>query len=151
MIKYRWHIKDADREAALIKALPGFMEILQHTADAEMSDDSDHINLERDLGRRDMRGDWHLCLDKAEVVDHGVPYDPNRWNKWPDVEPPMLELMRIRYIRGPEGSEIHSAAIFKGTHWETEDESGLWIDEDDLQTLVYRPFMNHGESDEVNK
>lgn len=64
---------------------------------------------------------------QADEVEEVREYDPNRWNEWPDVEPPRHKLLRTEILTEridwdtpePRGgqSRFKGSGIFDGTEW----------------------------------
>lgn len=89
----RYELKEADRQKALEKALPGFTLELQRACKNEFADPFDHVNITNE------EGGWSLHLHKI-LIKEVISYDPNAWNNYPEVTPPEDVLMRVECKNG---------------------------------------------------
>ena len=82
------------------------------------------------MGRR-----FTISFENDEL--EGVPeYNPNRWNRFPDVTPPKGVWMRL-VISSPEGASRHCAR-FLHNHWG--DYSGKEIPIGRYETAIFMPW-----------
>lgn len=92
-MKYR--LKDKELQETLEKAFPDFNERFQKSAEDQIDDNTDHIL----ISSKECccsRYRWQLRFEKDEI-EKFKEYNPREWNKWPEVEPPDNEPMRIEY------------------------------------------------------
>lgn len=82
----RYELNDKKRQAALEKVFPGFGRALQVACKNEFDDEFSHVcvQLNRD---GDVFYDDEVCVKKSAIRAKRV-YDPNAWNKYPEVTPP---------------------------------------------------------------
>lgn len=83
-----------------------------------------------------------LTADIEEVI----PFDPNAWNEWPNVQPPAHVLMRVEILTqrfdqdGPEPRggrpRFRGCAKFDGHYWDFRDMAHLSSGE----TVRFRPW-----------
>lgn len=96
----RYELKDKERQAALEKALPVFKKMLQHACENHRPEYFDeHKSVAVFYSTVDGTwgsGEWMIELptDDIEVIKE---YDPNKWNNYPEVTPPVGVPMRIEY------------------------------------------------------
>lgn len=91
----RYELKDSGRQAALEKALPGFEEALQNSCKNQFNDPTNFVN----VAIRNDKGVGYeclICIQKNAILVKGT-YDPNKWNNYPGVTPPIGVPMRIEY------------------------------------------------------
>ena len=91
----RYELKDKERQAALEKALPGFTEALQTAYKSQLNDLTDFVNISISIGEGGFSGCIVSIQKNAILVKEA--YDPNHWNNYPAVEPPIGVPMRIEY------------------------------------------------------
>lgn len=113
-------LKDKERQAALEKALPGFTEALKRAY--EYSEDGLKGNSRMVSSRfaenpEPFNWEWAISLPTAdlEIVEE---YDPNVWNKYPEVTPPEGVPMRVEYT-APLMTVYQRGgiAVFENGHW----------------------------------
>lgn len=92
------------------------------------------------IKRADGRG-FDIVSVYAEIrLDDIIParrYNPNDWNKFPDVKPPVGVWMRTEYVTRVTGETIRTAA-----RYEEFEGNFYWFDELDFETEVdrFRPW-----------
>ena len=102
-----WHLKDRDLEKKLIKTCPNFIECIEDAIQTKEKD-TNYIYVEFDREREgDTLGFNYLYFwdDELEEVPE---YNPNDWNEFPTVDPPLDVLMRVELSNG-----MKYGAIFK--------------------------------------
>ena len=82
----RYELKDKECQAAFEKALPGFGKDLQAACDEQFDDEFSHV-CARLSDNGGVFWDGEVNIKKAAIRAKGV-YDPNAWNKYPEVTPP---------------------------------------------------------------
>lgn len=82
----RYELKSKERQAAWEKAFPGFGDALQAACDEQFDDKFSHVCV-RLSDNGGVFWDGEVNIKKAAIRAKGV-YDPNAWNKYPEVTPP---------------------------------------------------------------
>ena len=93
---FRYELKNKMKMAAFIAALPGFMEALQRAGQTGTFDNVYYCVGSVHTENMDAPGEWRVNIpaDEVEAIE---PYNPNRWNNYPAVKPPIGVPMRIEY------------------------------------------------------
>ena len=112
MTKYR--LKDQDLQKALEKAAPGFSKALER--DFGTTCDKNHSLIFVGVKDND-RNTYVESIIPDFWIEKVEDYDPDKWNKYPEITPPEGELMRIEL--SIDGRVLHFCAAY---------EKGLWID-----------------------
>lgn len=104
--EYRYRLKDKDKQKELEKIFPGFGEGL----DEAVKEFPDHHLFY--VSFKD--SDWALELPRDDI-EFVTPYDPNKWNSYPEVQPPEGVLMRVEFVF--EGIMRRNCSIFENGAW----------------------------------
>lgn len=81
-----YELKDVEKQAALEKAFPEFGRNLQTACDAEFDDEFDYVRVQLSASESIIRANKMNILKTA--IRTKKEYDPNAWNKYPEVTPP---------------------------------------------------------------
>lgn len=132
----QYKLKEADRQKALEKALPGFTLELQRACEHEFADPFDYVNITNE------EGGWSLRLHKI-LIKEVIQYDPNAWNNYPEVTPPEKVKMRVEIIfRNPQPGELMAysgCAVFNGSYFvDSNTQKGIRVN--DLDDVRFRPW-----------
>lgn len=133
-----WHLKDRNLEKKLIAIDPEFGEKLnQNCLIWDSNKDGDLFEFKhftQPLRYNDkLLGNLIFTGDQLEKI---YEYNPNDWNKYPDVTPPESEMMRVDCFN-ESGLLIHSCrGYWNGQCWMTWNGYKL----DDAQTIRFRPW-----------
>ena len=65
----------------------------------------------------EINGLRHLSLFLADEIEEAPEYDPNRWNEWPDVEPPEYVLMQVEFKEKDKETLYRSCWKWSGFEW----------------------------------
>lgn len=91
----------------------------------------------------EINGLRHLSLFLADEIEEAPEYDPTRWNVWPDVTPPMGEMMRIEHL-SRAGYVIRACGFFQEGIWKKDGDPTTIFD--DVKRL--RPWDDPDEENE---
>lgn len=130
----RYELKDNELQTALEKAFPGFGEALQAACENTFDDVTNYVEVPLD------RCSSILFRNVIDIYKRAITtkeeYDPRKWNKFPEVKPPMGILMRA------EG-HYRYGGIFKGAAaWD----NGVWLplepmtEPEDIMIDRFRPW-----------
>ncbi len=126
----RYELKDKEPQTALEKVFPGFGEALQAACEQEFNDDTNYVAV-----MFNGYSGIQISIRKSAITTKEV-YDPRKWNKFPEVNPPMGILMRA------EG-HYRYGGIFKGAAaWD----NGVWLplepmtEPEDIMIDRFRPW-----------
>ena len=93
-----YRLKDKERQRAFELALPHFAEELNRACEEQTDDETATIYVAH-LHSYDLSGcAWSVILKKDEIESCPA-YDPNNWNDYPEVEPPVNVPMRLEMLR----------------------------------------------------
>ena len=84
MISYK--LKDSEKQNAFEKIIPGFGDDLQAACAEQFGDEFSHVCV-RLSDNGGVFWDGEVNIKKAAIRAKGA-YDPNAWNKYPEVTPP---------------------------------------------------------------
>lgn len=103
----------------------------------ELEECADDIHSECIVIELDKYGDVELSVFVRPPALEKIPeYNPNDWNKYPDVIPPVEEMMRVDCF-DERGTLIHSCRGFwDGINWMTWNGYEL----NDAETISFRPW-----------
>ena len=159
--RLRFRVKGREREAALIRALPGFMQILQSSCAKQVRVEGDLLEYYGIASTPDVSPwAWEINFGADEIEDSGVEYDPTKWNRWPDAKPPSeSEDYRVGYRLyreglGGEGADrdmTYSIGRFVSGSWFIDGEGDDELEAEHIAELIFRPFLSPGDSEEVNE
>lgn len=82
----RYELKDSEKQDAFEKIIPGFSDVLQAACDEQFDDELSYIHIQLNCNGDVFYG-GELNIKKTAIRAKGV-YDPNAWNKYPEVTPP---------------------------------------------------------------
>lgn len=93
-----YRLKDKERQRAFELALPHFVEELNRACMEQVDDETATIYVTH-LHNHDFSGwMWSVIFTKDEIESCPA-YDPNNWNDYPEVEPPVEVPMRLELLR----------------------------------------------------
>ena len=96
-----YRLKDKERQRAFELALPHFSEELNRACGDQVDDEAATIYVSHlhNYDCNDCSGrTWSVNLKKDEIESCPA-YDPNNWNNYPEVEPPVNVPMRLEMLR----------------------------------------------------
>lgn len=113
-----YRLKDKERQRAFELALPHFVEELNRACMEQVDDETATIYVTH-LHNHDFSGwMWSVIFTKDEIESCPA-YDPNNWNDYPEVEPPVEVPMRLEVFSTESivcGGQRY-AAQFLGGKW----------------------------------
>ena len=57
------------------------------------------------------------AIFELDEIEEAPEYDPNRWNEWPDVEPPEYVLMQVEFKEKGKETLYRSCWKWSGFEW----------------------------------
>lgn len=93
----RYELKDKDLQEAFRKAIPGFMSALQRAGNFGTINGNAYVVGKVLTEKINTAGEWKIVF-RADEVEAIEDYDPNQWNEYPRVTPPVGVPMRIEYV-----------------------------------------------------
>lgn len=109
-----WHLKDCELEEKLIEIFPNFVQILNEEK-KKISCFEVEVTIPLKNDDFSFGGIWFPLSQLKENEE----YNPDDWNRFPQVTPPNNVLMRLEVFRVTPHSQktYHNAAIFSGGRW----------------------------------
>ena len=110
-----WHLKDRELEKKLIAIDPEFLKGLNGAVDDFLCDFS-YLDTNKTISfmfcKADLTelGELYFFLSDLEEIPE---YNPNAWNEYPKVTPPIDVIMRVEFRSSTEGAK----AYWDGTYW----------------------------------
>ena len=95
-----WHLKDRELEKNLIKVDPEFLSKLNTACETlDTNKDGDFYKYQTCFVKLNHFGKiiGELFLTRDDI-EYKTTYNPNAWNKYPEVTPPEGVLMRVEFI-----------------------------------------------------
>lgn len=103
----RYELKDKDKQAKYLAVFPDFLEALKY-------------GIKKQIDPRWVTVASGVLLYKVtlpiEEVEAITEYDPNQWNRYPDITPPSCVWMRVE-TWSASGATIHHALMFQNGAW----------------------------------
>ena len=112
-----WHLKDRQLEQKLIAIDSEFREKLNKECERLDSNNDKDLFIYNQvilslIHNSNLLGKIHFCGEDVEYIPE---YDPQNWNKYPEVTPPENVLMRVEC-----DGNMHTALIYKANRWQFE-------------------------------
>ncbi|WP_302431998.1 hypothetical protein [uncultured Sutterella sp.] len=133
-------LKDVTRYQALCAALPEFAANFQRSVNALCGDGVDTLPIPV-IGDD---GEWRVDIPRSEIIaiQH---YDPERWNRWDEVDAPVGVPLRVE-VSAKEDFSFPTRFVgrFSGREWLSDSD---WENDVDLtgKFLRFRPFIGPNE------
>ena len=131
-------LKDPSRYQALCAALPGFTDAFQKCTQDQWTEGQPLLPISI-FGEKSA---WRVNIPRSEIIVIKE-YDPERWNRWDEVDPPLAITMRVEVSEKEDFSyPARFAARYTGREWVSNTELGV-----DLtgKFLRFRPFIGLNE------
>ena len=113
-----YRLKDKERQKTLELALPRFAEELNRACEDQVDDKTALVHVMHIPDYSSEGGAWTITFKKDEIESCPA-YDPNNWNNYPEVEPPVGLTMRLEVFPPGSGGRrgLRYAAQFLGGKW----------------------------------
>lgn len=129
-------LKDVTRFQALCAALPGFADAFQKCTQDQWTEGQALLPISV-FGEK---GAWRINIPRSKFIEIHH-YDPERWNRWDEVDPPVGVPMRVEISAKEDFSfPTRVVARFTGREWFYDADEETEVDLPG-KCLRFRPFI----------
>ena len=138
-------LKNKRRQDHLEAAFPGFYEALQKDGEKSLLRGMKMAEISTDNWKNEHSpltpADWCVYIPVDDLESYDTEYKPDRWNYWPDTEPPVGALMIVEHTDEVDG-HVDFRGFARFTYDKTFDEFE-WLDESlevPVEVTRFRPW-----------
>ena len=147
-------LKDKRRQDHLEAAFPGFYEALQRDGEQSLLRGTKMAVISAKNWKNEQApyppSGWVVGIPVDDLESYDTEYKPNRWNSWPETEPPVGALMIVEHMDEVDG-HVDFRGFARYTYDKTFDEFE-WLDESlelPVEVTRFRPWPTEENDEEA--